>query len=395
MFLAIGCPQQPPVRAVRVLDSGMAAQRSRLLVDLGVRVGQDRGGVPGGRVRRTGRLVVRRVERGGSRRHRGRDRARLHLVGPLVSGPGLRVRELGLLCGEQAGGVGRSRLGPGLVVALERLSGGERDLLVGLGQNGLWAAFHWASWNCWTSPSRTGSAGRFEIPLGGGGDPPRRARPRGRRCAARSWRRNSRTAGATPVSRASPPPSPSPSSPPGAGWRASGFPRQPPGRGRSRSHSARSTTSWLAHIQVGQRSNACSTSRRRRPARVALDVAVDAIAVGPVALDGDEGEALLGDQPLAEASAPAVILRASRARLRPGGHSGRRRWGRGAGPGRQMHPGGARAIRSTARASPSPRARPSNRLNRAISVTSESLPRGKRGAFFLPPPLPSRERGWG
>lgn len=41
---------------------------------------------------------------------------------------------------------------------------------------------------------------------------------------------------------------------------------------------------------------------------VALQVAVDPIAVGPVALHRDEGEALLLDQPLAQHGMPGVIL---------------------------------------------------------------------------------------
>src|SRR5581483_11017548 len=42
--------------------------------------------------------------------------------------------------------------------------------------------------------------------------------------------------------------------------------------------------------------------------RPRLDVAGDSIAVGPVALDGDEGEPLLRDQPPAQPFTPAVIL---------------------------------------------------------------------------------------
>ena len=40
----------------------------------------------------------------------------------------------------------------------------------------------------------------------------------------------------------------------------------------------------------------------------ALDVAVDALAVGPVPLDRDEREALLGNQPAADLGPPGVIL---------------------------------------------------------------------------------------
>ena len=46
-----------------------------------------------------------------------------------------------------------------------------------------------------------------------------------------------------------------------------------------------------------------------------LDIAVDPITVRPVPLDGDEGEALLLDEPLTERRTPAVILRGSMRRL--------------------------------------------------------------------------------
>ena len=39
-----------------------------------------------------------------------------------------------------------------------------------------------------------------------------------------------------------------------------------------------------------------------------MDVAVDAIAVGPVPLDGNEAEALLLDQATADPCSPEVIL---------------------------------------------------------------------------------------
>src|SRR5207245_1903570 len=40
----------------------------------------------------------------------------------------------------------------------------------------------------------------------------------------------------------------------------------------------------------------------------ALDVAVEAVTVGPVALDGDKGEAPVADQPLAQGGPPLVEL---------------------------------------------------------------------------------------
>ena len=39
-----------------------------------------------------------------------------------------------------------------------------------------------------------------------------------------------------------------------------------------------------------------------------MDVAVDAVAVGPVALHGDEGKALLRDQSPADPRSPVVVL---------------------------------------------------------------------------------------
>jgi hypothetical protein len=44
-------------------------------------------------------------------------------------------------------------------------------------------------------------------------------------------------------------------------------------------------------------------------APIALDVAVDAVAVGPVALDGEKGKALFADEALAQSGPPAVVLR--------------------------------------------------------------------------------------
>ena len=43
--------------------------------------------------------------------------------------------------------------------------------------------------------------------------------------------------------------------------------------------------------------------------RETFDVAVDAITIGPVAFDGDEGKTLLSDEPTADLGSPGVILR--------------------------------------------------------------------------------------
>ena len=46
-----------------------------------------------------------------------------------------------------------------------------------------------------------------------------------------------------------------------------------------------------------------------------LHVPIDAIAVGPVAFDGDEREAFFADEPLRELGPPGVIVRGSVRRL--------------------------------------------------------------------------------
>ena len=76
----------------------------------------------------------------------------------------------------------------------------------------------------------------------------------------------------------------------------------------ARSQPTKSSTSALRHIQVGKRRKPRSASSASRSARRAAHVAIDAVGVGPVALDRDRGEAVLGDQALGDARALAVEL---------------------------------------------------------------------------------------
>ena len=74
----------------------------------------------------------------------------------------------------------------------------------------------------------------------------------------------------------------------------------------------KAATSVLRHIQVGKRWNGGSAPGRRR---AVAHVAVDRGRVGPVGLDGDDGEAVLLDQPARDRRAGAVELRRAVARL--------------------------------------------------------------------------------
>jgi len=75
------------------------------------------------------------------------------------------------------------------------------------------------------------------------------------------------------------------------------------------SQSRNSSTSQFAHIQFGHRSKVFRTSRQSQGTREVLDVSIGLVTVRPVALDGDERELLLLDEPGSQSRAPAVELR--------------------------------------------------------------------------------------
>ena len=75
-----------------------------------------------------------------------------------------------------------------------------------------------------------------------------------------------------------------------------------------RSQPTKSSTSALRHIQVGKREKPPSAASASGSWPGARHVAVDAVGVGPVALDRDRGEAALGDQALGDAGALTVEL---------------------------------------------------------------------------------------
>ena len=78
----------------------------------------------------------------------------------------------------------------------------------------------------------------------------------------------------------------------------------------------------MRHIQAGKRWKPASASLGVGVVARAADVAVDAVGVGPVGLDRDGGEAVLGDQALGDLGAARGRTRACRATPR---RSGRRR----------------------------------------------------------------------
>jgi len=61
---------------------------------------------------------------------------------------------------------------------------------------------------------------------------------------------------------------------------------------------------------------------RRPPGAVVLDEPVHLVAVRPVALDGDEGEPLLLDQPAGDGGPPGVVLVGAVGRLTEQHHPG-------------------------------------------------------------------------
>ncbi len=85
----------------------------------------------------------------------------------------------------------------------------------------------------------------------------------------------------------------------------------------SRSQSTNSRTSRFRHIHIGNRANAVHSVRGTL---LVPDIVVDARGVRPIALDGDEGEALLLDQRASDPCAHAIELRGAVGRLAEENH---------------------------------------------------------------------------